>query len=339
MHALDLLLTFRPPNVVARLGPRSRVPLLHPRELTAALRGGAPLACVPVLRPGALPGLLRAARLEDAVLGLALLHPLAERAAPDRFVASVRAAAEEGAHALPLFLQAGPLPVLGDAPALSAGLFRCVDAGFTLVSLDVRRLGEGAAAAVEAVAGPVVERELGLEVALPLGGTAPPVDALRRQLDALVARRVLPHFVRVDAGVVRGPGGVSVPWVERLREVVSDYGALLTGADEGAPGREGAEPWLRAGVGKLELSGPFTRVALADLPAEERTALAERATALGLSMAELLVVLGERLSPLTEAQGLRLEAGSFAEPEELLLALGLSGSARRVVDVLTARAR
>ncbi|MFP2929389.1 hypothetical protein ACLESO_30165, partial [Pyxidicoccus sp. 3LG] len=71
MSVLDKVLSLRPGNTVARVGAGSRVPLLNPRELLRSLEG-APVAlpCLPVQAKGALPGLLRAARVEDSVLGL-----------------------------------------------------------------------------------------------------------------------------------------------------------------------------------------------------------------------------------------------------------------------------
>lgn len=348
MRALEQLLTFRPANVVARLGPRSRVPLLGARELAQALEGRAPLLAVPVPRREVLPGLLRAARFQEAVLGLALPHPLAGRGAPERFVEAVRVAAEEAEHALPLFLQAGPLPVpAGDSEALAgaaSGVYGCLEAGFTLVSLDASRLGEDAPARVAQLAAPVVERELALEVALPLTAPPPSPDALRAQLDALAQARVRPQFLRVDARQVRGAafggatsGEVEPSWVEPLREVAAGYGAQLTGVDPAGEGASAASPWRAVGVGKLELPAGVMRAALASLPPEARGAVEARASDLGLGAAEVLVLLGEQLPPLSAGEALRLEACAFAEVQELLQRLGLGGSARRVGAALAAR--
>ena len=76
MNVLDKVLRLRPTSVVARLGSRSRLPVLNPRELLRALEG-VPMAlpCLPVPTRSMLPGLLAAARSEDAVLGLCCPHP------------------------------------------------------------------------------------------------------------------------------------------------------------------------------------------------------------------------------------------------------------------------
>ena len=71
---------------------------------------------MPVRAKAAIPGLLTAARAEDSVLGLACSHPLADRGATERFLASVKAAAADSEHARPLFLQAGPVRVAKPKP-------------------------------------------------------------------------------------------------------------------------------------------------------------------------------------------------------------------------------
>jgi hypothetical protein len=339
MHALEHLLAFRPANVVSRLGGGSRVPLLGLRELLGALEGRAPLLALPLPRRQALPGVLRAARFQDAVLGLALPHPLAERGAAERFAEAVRAAAEEAGHAQPLFLQAGPLPLpRGDRTAPS-GVERCLEAGFTLVTLDAGRRGGEApgalAADVAELAAPVLARELTVELTLPLTAAPPSPDALRAQLDALSAVRALPQLLRLEARQVSAGGGPVEPaWVEPLREVAAQFGVLLSGADTGDGGPDAVGGWRAPGLRKVELSAPSARLALAGLEAAQRRGLEARARGAGLSAAEVFALVEPKLPPLAEAEAGRLEARAFAEVVDLLGTLGLAGSARRVSDAL-----
>ncbi|AKQ66653.1 hypothetical protein A176_003565 [Myxococcus hansupus] len=214
MNLLDKVLTLRPGNTVARVGHGSRVPLLNPRELLRALaRAPVSLPCLPVQAKGALPGLLRAARSEDAVLGLACPHPLSDRGAPERFVLAAHQVAAESEHARPLFLQAGPIRVArADADTLDAlkeGIYRVVDAGFSLVSLDLSRLDSyEAVEAVTALVAPVTERELALELTAPApsGGL---VDAYRTLLEGLRQWHVPVDFIRVPEAAL---GRASRTW-------------------------------------------------------------------------------------------------------------------------------
>src|SRR4051794_999429 len=100
---LDKVLTLRPTNVVMRLGQQSRIPLLNPRDLIASFDDrSAALLCVPAYSRGALGGLLRASRDEDAVIGVSCPYPLGDRDTPLKFVEAVRDVAEEVRHRKPL---------------------------------------------------------------------------------------------------------------------------------------------------------------------------------------------------------------------------------------------
>lgn len=336
MSVLDKVLSLRPGNVVARVGPGSRVPLLDPRELLGALES-TPMAlpCVPVLSKGALPGLLRAARAEDAVLGLSCPHPLADRGAPERFVQAVHAAAQEAEHTRPLFLQAGPLRVTStDADVLDAlndGLFRVVDAGFALVSLDLSRLTSyEAVEAVNALVGPLKERELSLEVSPPQVSSGGLVDACATLLEGLAQWQVPVRLLRVsDTQLGHGEPGVELD-VELLRHVVetaSAKGVAVAVADTSTGPARGLSSYVAVGVRKVDRAGPFGPLALRAWPPEVREPLMGRAQAAGMPAGELLSVMEEGLPPLTQSARDTLEALSFAEATEALGALGARRSA------------
>lgn len=331
MSVLDKVLSLRPGNTVARVGAGSRIPLLNPRELLRALdRAPVALPCLPVQAKSALPALLRAARAEDAVLGLACPHPLADRGAAERFVSAVHDAAVEAEHSRPLFLQAGPVRISrvdGDALGpLQEGLFRVVDAGFTLVSLDLSRLDSYAAVeALNVLAGPVSERELSLELTAPASSSADPLDAYRTLLEGLRQWKVPVRFVRI-AEAALGPGEPDVALLRRLVDLAADYDAVVTVGEVGVGVPRALPTYVAAGVRKVDCVGAFERLALGAWPPEARASVVEKAAAAGLPPGELLSVLEEQLPPPTPEARERLEALSFTEAVEVLSALGATRS-------------
>lgn len=339
MSVLDKVLSLRPGNTVARVGPGSRIPLLNPREPLRALeRVPVALPCLPVQAKGALPGLLRAARSEDAVLGLACPHPTADRGAAERFVAAVHEAAMEAEHSRPLFLQAGPVRVMtADEDSLGPlreGIFRVVDAGFSLVSLDLSRLDSYAAVeAVNALVGPVTERELSLELSAPAPANGGLLDAYRTLLEGLKQWKVPVRFVRVSE---RDLGG-GEPDVGMLRSVVdlaAEYGAAVCVGDvrEGFP--RTLPTYVAAGARKVDCVGPFERLALGSWSADIRASVEEKSAASGVAAGELLSVLEDSLPPLEPKARERLEALSFAEASEVFAALGAVGTGGSVMRFL-----
>jgi hypothetical protein len=325
MNVLDKVLTLRPTSVVSRLGQASRLPVLNPRELLKALEGvPAALPCVPVPVRPMLPGLLAAARGEDAVLGLVCPHPLADRGAAERFVAGVQQVAEADGHARPLFLQAGPVRVPNaDADTLSQlqqGVYRLVEAGFPLVSLDVSRLPVDAAVeAVRRLSGPVLERELGLEVSLPAVDPGSELEGASSLLAGLRGLGV--RFLRVSALAL----GEEEPDVEFLRSLVELAGQAGVGVSVGEAGRRSVRAlptYVAAGVRKVDCAAPFERLALGMYPEAVRSSLEQKAEKAGLGAGELLGVVGEQLAPLGAPEATRLEALTFAEASDVLASVG-----------------
>ena len=334
MNVLDEVLTLRPTSVVARLGPASRLPVLNPRDLSRALeKRPAALPCLPVPLGAMLPGLLAAARSEDAVLGLCCPHPLADRGAPERFLAQVRQVAEAAGHARPLFLQAGPVRVTRTEPearrSLQEGVFRLVDAGFSLVSLDVTRLQTPAAVeVVREVAGPVLERELSLEVSLPAGGVGEELALAQGLLEGLRRKGVAVRFLRVSEIVL----GEEEQDVQFLRELVELAGRFGVGVAVGEAGRRSVRvlpTYVAAGVKKVECMAPFEQLAWDACPEPVRLELGQKAEKAGLSAGELLGVMGGQLVSLEAREAARLEALSFAEAAGVLAAVGAVGTGWR----------
>jgi hypothetical protein len=329
MNVLDKVLTLRPTSVVARLGTASRLPVLNPRELLAALEGvPAALPCLPVPVRPMLPGLLAAARGEDAVLGLMCPHPLADRGAAERFVAAVQEVAEADGHARPVFLQAGPVRVPKAEPetlgSLQEGIFRLVDAGFSLVSLDVTRLEAGAAVeAVRRLSGAVVERELTLEVSLPAGAEGDELEGARALLEGLRRQGIAVRFLRVPAAIL-GEEEQDVQFLQSLVELAGQHGAGVAVGEAGRRSARVLPTYVAAGVKKVECAAPFERLALAAYPESVRAGLEQKAERVGLGVGELLGVVGAQLAALEAQDASRLEALAFAEASEVLAALGAS---------------
>ena len=339
MNVLDKVLTLRPTSVVARLGAASRLPVLNPRELLEALEGvPAALPCLPVPARPMLPGLLAAARSEDAVLGLVCPHPLADRGAAERFVSLVQQLAEADGHARPLFLQAGPVRVAkADAETLDSleeGIFRLVDAGFSLVSLDVTRLPVDAAVeAVRRLSGPVLERELSLEVSLPAGDEGAELEGARALLEGL-ARGV--RFLRVSAAIL-GEEEPEVHFLQELVELAGQHGAGVSVGEAGRRSVRALPTYVAAGVKKVDCAAPFEQLALAAYPENARAILGKKAEKAGLPTGELLGVVSEQLAPLGAPEAARLEALAFAEACEVLASLGVTRTGWKSMVVLAER--
>jgi hypothetical protein len=331
MSVLDKVLALRPANTVARMEPGSRLPLLSPSELLRALEGSAAaLPCVPVRAKAAVPGLLAAARAEDSVLGLACSHPLADRGATERFLATVKAAAAESGHSRPLFLQAGPVRVAKPKPAGLAvqqeAIFRLVDDGFSLVSLDVSRLeGDAAVEVVRALSAPLRERELPLELSLPSPARewATVTDTARPLLEGLRRAGVPVRFLRLPASAF-GEEELDVGMLHLLVELAAEFGVSVTVADVEGRALQSLPTLVAAGVRKVDCSGPFERVAMAAWPAEVRALVAQKAEGSGVPAAELLGLMEEQLPSLDSAAREKLEALTFTEATEMLSLLGAS---------------
>lgn len=343
---LDRVLALRPTNVVLRLGPSSRLPVLNPRDLLAAQQGTpAVLICVPAFSRAQLGGILRASRDEDAVVGIACPHPLGDRENPVRFVEAVRDAAEEVRHRKPLFLQAGPFRVR-DADArtrqlLSSAVYKYVDAGFTLISLDASALGvEEAVAAYRELGAAALERELSIEITAPLNDVAAlDGDALREILGRLAKTKVQPNFVRVPGRAYALEPSPKETWqldlsvLKEAEVIAQEFGAALSIEEEGSAPDQLASAWLDAGVRKADLQEASARIVLGHLDGERSEKLAEDARSQGLHPRDLLATL-DSVELDAKAQ-LKLEALSWAMTVDALPAAGGRGSASQAVAFLS----
>ena len=350
---LERILALRPTSAAQRLGD-STLPLLNPRDLARALDGPAvPLVCVPVPALEAIPGLLRAARDEDAVLGLAAPYQPEHRDAADRFFEALRAAAEECHHRRPVFLQAGPIRLTSAEPRglqlRAEDVFRYVDAGFSLVSVDCSALvpEAGVMVASELVQA-AVERELSVEIAAPVdeSGRAR-AAALQTCLEGFASKRVGVRFVRVRSTqlVAEGEGGagegaganLDLPALRELSEVARRFGAWLTVEEVGTSTR--ALPgWGPAGARKVDLGAPFARVVLSALEPDMRASLKVRAIATSIPTWELLAQFGDPLQEAPAGAREKVEALSYAEALELLEQAGAHGSATAAMAFLAEQA-
>ncbi|MGQ0505405.1 MAG: hypothetical protein ACT4TC_08790 [Myxococcaceae bacterium] len=342
MDVIEKILSLRPTNAVSRLGPTSRLPILNPRDLSRAL-GSTPLLCLPVPELSMLPGLLRAARELDAVLGLASPSSPVDKDAPSRFVEALRSASDDVGPEPPHFIQAGPVRLVGsDERSLDQAkdqIFRYVDAGFSLISLDGSRLAlEEHQSVCRELCAAVVERELSLEVAAPRfasGKTNP--EALDAFLSHLAQAHVYPNHVRVEAMGAEGRV-LDEELVKSLAETAATYNVALTLEDVGVGSLSSLSHWGRMGVRKVDAVDVLGQVAAKALPEELRDVLGQKAQAAGVPLGEVLAQSDQFFRGVTDGARERLEAMSFAQSLDLLEALGAEHSARRCMAFLAEQA-
>lgn len=343
---LDKVLSLRPTNVAMRLGQESRLPVLNPRDLLAAIEGEAQaLLCIPCYVPSLGAGALKAARDQDAIIGVACPHPLADRDSPGRFVDALRDGAEEVRHRKPLFLQAGPLRLLHDderaREQLGSAAFRFVDAGFTLLSIDASKLSaHDAARAYREIAQPAIERELSIEVAAPQDEAGRVSgESLRALLEALSESGVLPQFVRVPGAAYALEAEPRETWqldlsvLKELGEVAREFRAALSIEDEGTRPHALAEAWLEAGVRKVEPAAACASAVLRAWTKEQRDALETEASQAGVGPRELIARVHGANTTSDDAQ-LRAEAMIWALCTDTLPKLGAAGSSTKAVGFL-----
>ncbi|MFL5321118.1 MAG: hypothetical protein ACJ790_15770 [Myxococcaceae bacterium] len=336
---LSKLLSLRPTNAAMRLGGSS-LPLLNPRDLQRALqnRPGA-LLCAPAFSRAAVAGLLSAGRHEDAVIGVACPFPIGERDTPDAFTGELMRAAAEIAHTRPIFLQAGPFRLRTEderfLETLSAQIFRYVEAGCSLVSLDGSSLELAAAAKVFAqLSQPARERELSVEVSIirdPSG--APSAEDSARLLQTLNAVGVGPRYLRADVSTLIDDGALRTDRVSQLAIAAKDHGAELALEDPIGLDKATIKACVEAGARKWDAPEAFARKVAPALPQGALEALQNRASEVGRSWTELLGALSEGLAVEDDLR-VRIEAFSYEEAATLISALGSRGSARAATAFL-----
>jgi hypothetical protein len=197
----DAPLAFRPPTVLAKLPPRSAACPVSLRDLMAA--GVATPGPFPLVRaPTA--GVARAALVAAGEIGSAIGLELPAGQRPEPWFAAVVRAADQFAPRLPA--------VLSGMVSLGAGsedeverarreTFRLVEAGLTHVVVHLGRVPEGERAAPLARATQAAqEREIGVEVLLPLAGGFP---------DPAAAATLVAELA--ESGFVLGAAGARFP--------------------------------------------------------------------------------------------------------------------------------
>lgn len=324
MTALDMALSLRPANVAHRLGASSRLPILNAADLLRALPETQALATVPAVAETTVAGILRAAREENAVVGVALA-PSPERNRASGLVAGVLRSAEEGRHRLPFFVQAGPFDATSadarELALLGRAVFDHVEAGATLISVDASALPwEHQPVVMDELLRPALEAELAVELVSP----ADPATA-RTWLEGLLHAGIRPTFARCSSTAFVAGGKVDFAqvraWVEVLRVARVAPSVELRGVVA-----KDAAAWTAAGVRKLEAGDDLARGALARLPEAMREELS--AGARTVATWRLLGAVREALDALEEGQQERMEALTFGEAFELLAACGAAGSGK-----------
>lgn len=262
-----------------------------------------------------------------------------------RFFEAVRAAADEVRHCRPVFLQAGPVRVTSaDAKfiqELSTELYRYIDAGFSLLSLDGSGLPRADDARVCAeLAQVAAERELAIEVTAPkMADGRPSTRGLRTYLEDLRKKKIEPRFVRLRSSVFMPdalPGQhpeADLAGVEEFAAVAAEFDVWLTIDDRGSPSRT-LNGWAAEGVRKVDAGEPFAAWAVSALPPERREELRAQARKSPGGLAEVMGRSEDLLAGLKEAARDRIEALAYGEVSEVLQGLGLVGSATRAMGAL-----
>jgi hypothetical protein len=330
MTALDKALSLRPANVAHRLGGSSRLPLLNAADLLRALPPSQALATLPAVAQTTVAGILRAAREENAVVGIALA-PSPERNRASALFASLLHRAEEGRHRLPFFVQAGPFDATSsdarELALLGRAIFDHVEAGATLISVDASALPwEHQPVVMDELLRPALERELAVELVAP----ADPQTA-RTWLDGLLHTGIRPTFARCSSDAFTSGREVDFgrvgAWAAMLAEAGIAPSIELRGVISHA-----ASAWTAAGIRKLEAGDELARGALARLPESMHAELA--AGARTVATWRLLGAARDALDALEEGQQDRMEALTFGEAFELLGACGAAGAGKAAIDRL-----
>lgn len=334
---LDKVLTLRPTNVVMRLGQSSRIPLLNPRDLVASFaEARAALLCVPAYSRAAIAGLLRASRDEDAVLGISCPALLPDRDTPVKFVETVRDAAEEVRHRKPLFLQAGPFRLASTEARVRdqavGAVYKFVDAGFTLISLDASGLGlADAVAAYKELAAPALERELSIEIAAPQDDQGHLDErALEATLEQLKKARLHVNFVRLPGRTYaleehpRESWQLDLSVIKAAAQIAQRFDAWLSLEDEGVSCDQLGEGWLQGGARKVDPVEAAARITLGTWPAALRDELAEASRSRGLHLRDLIAAVAP---PEQDAKArLKIEALCWSLAVETMPCVGLRGT-------------
>jgi hypothetical protein len=189
-------------------------------------------------------------------------------------------------------------------------VYRFVEAGFTLISLDASSLPpERAADVYRELAQTALERELALEVAAPLeaGRTSP--ELANSLLEALEARGVQAQFLRLGGSAYQLEPNPSEVWqldlkvLEDLVAVAAGHGAMLALEDQSPAPERLAGAFRSAGARKVE---PWEAVARAARPVPSSAV----------------------------DSALRVEALTYSLASELLAAFGAQGSASAAIAAL-----
>ncbi len=314
------LLSFRPTRAVELLDPHSEACPLSLRDVLGAGRARLPLVRAPAA--GVARAALVAAKLGRSALGLSLPPGTDPRA----WFRAVAAAADEIAPRLPLFLS-GEVAVPGasesDVERAFQEVWTLVDGGLTHVAVDLHAVpAAGRAEALARVADPAREREIAVELLLPLRRGLPVPALAAELLEELEARALAP-----DLAGARFP----LPRDEEDERAQARLLAELCGGIAGTP-------VLRRGPLTPGLLG-----ALADVPLRgcEDGGAAQAAAARALEPgagAEPAPALARRGRPLPPEIGDRPEALAYVEVAALVEGLGAAGSAGEVAEAILARA-
>lgn len=334
-------LLMRPSNVLARLPKDSKACIVGVREfllLPESLRRV--LLFAPVLAEAAIPGLLFAAREARVPIGLSVPFRPGERKPTDVVFENVLNEIERTEHSYPVFIQGGPFR-LGEGLSfaqMAEHVFRFVDGGATLVSIDASRLplSEQATAYLR-ILDEVGAIDFGLEVAVPLDDRrSPSAGGLEYVLSELKLHHVSPSFVRVASWQLVPPedqsGGVNFSVLEELRTTCKRFDSELAIEEVHPNGAATASSWGKEGVLKLDAVGAFSEILFRRIDADERPLWLRRGWPLGLPGVEWLALRPDTWTDWAPNVQKTAEAIAYSETTAWLEALDVRDWSLALVD-------
>lgn len=315
-------LLMRPANVLAKLPKGSKALVVGVREfLNLPEHVQKPLLFVPVIEEASIAGVLFAAREARAPIGFSIPFRPGERSPTDWVFEEVIKETERTQHEHPVLIQGGPFRVghgLTHAQ-LGKSIFKFIDGGATLVSIDASRLPPSEQAdAYLRILDEVGTLDYGLEVSVPLDDRQTPSAAgLEHVLTELKLHQITPSFIRVSSWQLVPPedesGGVDFSILEELRRTCLQFDAKISIEEVNPRGSATAHLWSRAGVRKIDAVGAFSEVLFKQLDSDERTLWLRRGWPLGMSGVEWLALRPDVWADWPSELQNQIEAISYAE--------------------------
>lgn len=260
MSEYEKLLPFRPEHAVKNLGSKSKICLLSSRDIFRVLRREKLIVMACNARIShSIPGLMRAAKAMDAVIGFELAKSESNLKGgytgftPKLFFETIIDYAQKENFDLPFFIHADHTTVkdtsreaIEEARELNAEQLRVgytsfsIDASFNPIPDNIRITSE--------LAKPLMNYNVGLEVevgeirSIQKGGHISTVEEAVEMIDGVLANGVIPNLLAINNGAVHGnykPGEevhIDLKRTGEIHEAIKDKGNGIDIAQHGITG-------------------------------------------------------------------------------------------------------